>query len=175
MELLLFAEADPSAVNLSGRTPLHFGRTEEVVDILLECGSHPGFVDEEGRTPLFALALAGRTSAVRALLAAESGQAVLDLPDKRGDTPTHAATSANHVELLILLLSAGADLIAVNEDGFSAMQVAERNEHAECAAAIKEKGAQHLPSGWAVFCESISRFIRNPSRNSHHSITSRSS
>ena len=60
VELLLFAEADPCAINLCGRTPLHFGRTKEVVDVLLECGSHPGIVDEEGRTALFALALAGR-------------------------------------------------------------------------------------------------------------------
>ncbi|RTG38160.1 ankyrin repeat domain-containing protein, partial [Serratia marcescens] len=69
-----------------------------------------------GATPLAAAVLAGREEQLRLLLAAGADTT---LSDRLGDTPLHLAAKINAPHLALLLLQAGADARARNQQGFA--------------------------------------------------------
>lgn len=62
-----------------------------------------------------------------------------------GDTALMWAAAAGHVDVVRLLIEAGADVGAVDDEGVSALQLARTNGHAEVAAALIAAGASADP------------------------------
>ena len=79
-------------------------------------------VDQAGRSPLHHAAFEGRAADVSAYIQ-EHGDEV-SLADKDGFTPLHAAAHAQHADIAVLLIEAGADLNARNRFGNTALWVA---------------------------------------------------
>lgn len=139
--------ADPAIVggySADGWTPLHlaafFGHTR-AVELLLECGADPAAVSRNANanTALHA-ALAGQHMMVAALLLGRGAD--VNAPDGEGWRPIHiAASGPQAVEVLKALVAQGADVLAVNRAGDTALAVAERQHRAEAAAFLRRHGA----------------------------------
>jgi ankyrin repeat protein len=62
-----------------------------------------------------------------------------------GDTALMWAAAAGHVDVVRLLIEAGADVRAVDDEGVTALHLARANGHTEVAAALLAAGAD--PNG----------------------------
>jgi ankyrin repeat protein len=64
-----------------------------------------------------------------------------------GHTALMSAAAAGHADVIRLLIEAGADVLAVDDEGATALSIARANDHAEAAAALLAAGAEPaLPS-----------------------------
>ncbi|CAI1930275.1 Ribulose-5-phosphate 4-epimerase and related epimerases and aldolases [Serratia quinivorans] len=118
LALLLELGADASTPGLDGNSALHTAaavQDPQYLRLLLEQG---GVVNPRnavtGATPLATAVLAGREEQLRLLLV--SG-ADVTLSDRLGDTPLHVAAKTNAPQLALMLLQAGADAKARNQQG----------------------------------------------------------
>lgn len=115
-------------------TALHHAATSthpEMVDALVAAGALVDGRDIAGATPL--LYAAGRDGAahagsVRRLIAAGAS---LDLPDDRGVTPLMQAVCWENLDMVKLLVEAGADTGARDRSGRTALEMAKANRHQE--------------------------------------------
>lgn len=134
---LLAADADP---NLVGRysTPLskaasRIGRPSavEIVEALLAAGADPDAPNIRGHAPLHEAVDSDdahtetQVAIIEALLAADANP---DIEDDRSWTPLHHAARHRHTEAVEVLLSAGADPNIKNEDGETALDLAESSD-----------------------------------------------
>ena len=117
---LLELGADASTPGLDGNSALHTAaavQDPQYLRLLLEQG---GAVNPRnlvtGATPLATAVLAGREEQLRLLLV--SG-ADVTLSDRLGDTPLHIAAKTNAPRLALMLLQAGADAKARNQQGMA--------------------------------------------------------
>ncbi|MGQ8776215.1 ankyrin repeat domain-containing protein [Serratia sp. NA_112.1] len=120
LALLLELGADASIPGLDGNSALHTAaavQDSQYLRLLLEQG---GAVNPRnavtGATPLATAVLAGREEQLRLLLV--SGGDVT-LSDRLGDTPLHVAAKTNAPQLALMLLQAGADAKARNQQGMA--------------------------------------------------------
>jgi len=152
-ELLLKAGADPLAMNENGFNAMHYASREgntEIVQMLL---AHKQLIDlpfKDGRTPLLLAAEQGQLEVCKLLLkaganplatdidgcnavhySAGAGKAeifvgykqLLDSKDKNGCTPLLFAARQGHLEACKSILDAGANPLATNEDGQTALHI----------------------------------------------------
>lgn len=126
--LLLSANADIHKVNRGGDTPLHWARGEAEAKLLLQAGANADAINDGGGTPLHLTSENGHVGAVRQLLLA--GADVNALSPVRGWTPLHCAAShrGSNTDVLELLLSANADVNAVDNDGNRPIDLVVRDE-----------------------------------------------
>eukprot|EP01108_Squamamoeba_japonica_P005836 TRINITY_DN471_c0_g3_i2.p2 TRINITY_DN471_c0_g3~~TRINITY_DN471_c0_g3_i2.p2 ORF type:complete len:319 (+),score=174.33 TRINITY_DN471_c0_g3_i2:100-957(+) len=127
---LVSCGAPASVADDNGVAPLHVavgaGRAS-TASLLLDAGALVGAADSRGATPLhYAAAHDGTDSdaaaaVVRLLL--ERG-ALLSARDEAGDAPLHWAARAGAAAPLATLLDAGADVLARNDDGETAADIA---------------------------------------------------
>lgn len=119
-ELLLERGADVRAVNVRGRTPLHYAvraSSSALVARLLAAGADVEARDKDGCTPLMYAVVSQpwiwlvRTSDVEAAfcMLLDHGSDV-DAADNNGKTPLHAAAACPHVWLVEELIRRGADV-----------------------------------------------------------------
>lgn len=117
IEYLLQKGANVNAISSGGMLPIHFSKTEEVVQILLRHGSRP---DMQGPIPplINALSYQAEPSAVMALLrlGADPNQVTPD-----GMTAAEVAIARGNVDILEILLQAGADVNRSSLEGSSLM------------------------------------------------------
>jgi len=110
-KLLLYAGANTEAVTRhGGHTALNVAAREgraEVVTVLLDAGANANTSSSSGVTPLHHAALGGSAEATRALLA--RGAAVDPRESMWNQTPLVFATAWNRLEVVRVLLDAGAD------------------------------------------------------------------
>lgn len=115
---LLELGADASASGLDGNSALHTAAAVQDPQYLQLLLAHGVAVNPRnavtGATPLAAAVLAGREEQLRLLLV--SG-ADITLSDRLGDTPLHVAAKINAPQLALMLLQAGADAKARNQQG----------------------------------------------------------
>lgn len=102
----------------------------EIVQLLLEAGAKVNVQDKDGPVSGPARWLA------RALLAGE------DTKTKRGDTALIVAAGRGHVDIVRILLDAGAKVNAKNRDGTTALMAAERWGNTEIIEMLKQAGAK---------------------------------
>jgi cytohesin len=124
--VLLAAGADPNARDATGRTPLHaigglapsLGGPSgaSVAAVLATSGADVNARSASGLTPLIAAVLRREARWVEVLLRAG---AHASMPGPRLWTPLHYAAAKGLPEIARLLLSAGADIGALTEDGSS--------------------------------------------------------
>ena len=82
-----------------------------------------------------------KSSLVRVMSERFAGGADVDARQRHGYTPLHAAAQNGDVELLELLLSAGANPSVAKDDGETPAQTAEAAGHADVARRLREVAA----------------------------------
>lgn len=152
------------AKDLSGRTPLHYGAQygfRVVCEIIIEHLQKwdlfdvsdgidgPKWFDYEGWAPLHLSVVGGHPLTTKTLLQSENWSE--SLSEKKGAIRKHHAKSsavlamavkANFVDIVELLVEAGVDINFQDEQGESALHVAARFDHHECARILLE-GSVH--------------------------------
>uniref|UniRef100_A0A1I8GZW9 ANK_REP_REGION domain-containing protein n=1 Tax=Macrostomum lignano TaxID=282301 RepID=A0A1I8GZW9_9PLAT len=129
-KLLLDNGLGIDAVSPQGTTPLHVAarhNSEAVAELLIRCGANRMALDASAKTPLMLAAELGHSSIVELLLRQDPFGAVsLELRDSVGNAALHLAAAGDHAEVANLLVSWKANLLALNDDGETAVNVAER-------------------------------------------------
>lgn len=150
VELLLAAQACPSEVDIHGNTPLHYAVDVNGVRAStvrkLSCASHEAAsVTNRGmETPLHIAIRSGRHDAedvLRALLEV-STKAALNTRGSLGHTPLHIAVLEHRLNLLRLLLTAGADTNTEDHLGHTPLVSAARDETLGAVALLVAGGAR---------------------------------
>ena len=140
---LIAAEVDDN----NGITPLMryagFGSKDSVV-LLLDAGEDPSVVDSQGYTALHHAAEAGHPETIQAIVE-EGGQSVerSSLVEAKqsggrtlGRTPIVLAADGGHTAAVETLVKLGADVNAVDDDGYSALIRAGKNGHTSTVQAL---------------------------------------
>ncbi|CAM9091039.1 unnamed protein product [Phaeothamnion confervicola] len=133
-----------AACNAMGMTPAHLAKSREVLEVLLEHGADLNHGDAEQRTPLFIACASNRVEAAEflcELLDSEDGD--LGKPDRRGDTPMHAAACNGCTACLLLLLQYGTEPDARNRRGMRPIDLAARRGHSACEKVLLEYQLHH--------------------------------
>jgi serine/threonine-protein phosphatase 6 regulatory ankyrin repeat subunit B len=150
-EFLLGAKADVAAVDEKGRTALHwaalYGRVG-VIESLVKAKSDVAAADKLGDTPLHCAARRFRVEAARYLVAQG---AKVDVRNAQGATPLilvssaeagHRNVDAALAQFATVLLDAGADVNAKDNNGATALKNALEHEHTKLAEALRARGAK---------------------------------
>jgi ankyrin repeat protein len=130
--------------NYLNETPLHRAAAAgnlSAVNFFLqqpEPASLIAAVDKFDRSVMFHAACGGNPDTIRQL---DSIGASLDLGDKYGRSPLHAAVMADRVEALIALLQAGANPNNVTHLGFTAVHFSALYGYRNCLEALATRGA----------------------------------
>ena len=125
-KLLIARGADARALTPNGESVLHAAAMIEsaaLMSSLIEAGADKNLANRDGEAPLHWAAMTGTFLAVEAL--ADAG-ADLDAQDARaGNTALHAAVSHDDIVLIHYLLSKNARTDVRNNDGLTALELAE--------------------------------------------------
>ena len=133
-------DVDGVGHKISGETALFQAAWQgfvEVVRFLVEEGKadvHKAQAST-GCTPLWQAAQNGHTEVVRFLV--EEGKADVDKVNKKNQTPINIAAFCGHLEVVQFLLGKGADCTIENQWGRTPLATAQKQGHAEVAAALK--------------------------------------
>lgn len=123
VKILLDHKADPNQRNPVGTYALHEAagankERAEIAKMLLEHGAHCDAVDDSGRTALH-ISVGSEYLDIAKLLI-ETGNASLDIQDKRGETALHLAAALGSKRVIRYLLSKGAKDNIPNSEGKTA-------------------------------------------------------
>ena len=131
-------------VDASGRTTLSWAAGKgdrDAMKELLRCGADPSHADKDGWTPLHWSAYAQNHECVRLLLAAKAD---INAKDRHGNTAFSIAlynTEIDNPDLVEILISHGADIESINEDGWTPLHLAAWRNNAKCLSLLLRKGA----------------------------------
>ncbi|XP_075215251.1 leucine-rich repeat kinase [Lycorma delicatula] len=100
--------------------------------------AHINSQDSWGRTPLHAAATTENSRCLRVLLQAGADPNVPCGPRGDNRTPLHVCSEHGFVGNVMLLLAHCADLVARDSNGMTALDIAEKGEHAECMQVLKQ-------------------------------------
>ena len=131
VEVLVKGGADVNAQNRQGHTALHvatsFNPDSDIIGTLISAGTHLDAQDDEGSTPLHLAAAATHGMGADVIGALVEAGANTEARDDQWRTPLHIAAERLLPANIEALLSAGADTLAVSDDGLTAREYAERN------------------------------------------------
>lgn len=135
VELLLERGADPDLEDRASMTALHYAveeGNEELLALLLKADANPALGNNAigmDNTPFHHAISRGRYGMAKMLL--DTGKFDVNKPGA-GWLPLHLAARRGSVKIVEMLLEAGADPTAVDENGRTARTLAEVNKRAEC-------------------------------------------
>ncbi len=132
-EVQAFLNSDPTAIDMTnnyGERPLHLaaaGDRTQIVALLLEHGADVDAVGDDGRTALHYACDGGHTESAKQLIAANTKVGTVA---EDGDTALHDLVKwhPGEIELLRLLLQAGADVSFKNNDGETPIDIVVRHK-----------------------------------------------
>ncbi|PAA55751.1 hypothetical protein BOX15_Mlig003219g1 [Macrostomum lignano] len=126
--ILLKNGANPNLPNGIGRTPLHASAGNGHVDcvkLLLDYRADSNYQDADGWSPLHEAAMRNRSSkALNMLIGHQGAQANIDLRTLVGQTPLHIAARCGAKLAVCDLISAGANVVALDNSGSSPLHYA---------------------------------------------------
>jgi ankyrin repeat protein len=138
LELLVSAGANLTVADAEGKLPVHWtsaNTTAKTLTMIIEAAPETlNVADGEGRTVLHLSVADGSTSNVQTLL--EIPGIEISTPDQMQRTPLHWAAVLGNAELSTLLLQAGADPNALDDNGASALHYTTQNESIACLEAL---------------------------------------
>ncbi|CAL4104166.1 unnamed protein product [Meganyctiphanes norvegica] len=142
LEKLLKMNANIDAQDQFQKTPLMMAAEQnkvECVEILVSTGANVSATDREGWT---ALHRAARTNSLEALKVLLQACINPEIPDKKGcATPIYIASQNNHLDILRVLIQAGADVNTARKDGWTPLIIACDRGHTEAVQALLNAGA----------------------------------
>lgn len=134
---LLRSGANPDLCDQDGKTPLHlavFAKSLKCVRHLIDHHADLNIVDHKGHTPLYESCLYYTPEVTISLILKSN----LDVQTNYGETVLHYACRNNMKELVRLLLQAGADASLKNNNGVTALRIAEIHKYDEIIQLIKD-------------------------------------
>jgi ankyrin repeat protein len=144
VRLLLGRGTEVNAAGRFGYTALHEAAVtghEEVVNVLLSSGADSSIKTNNGCTALMWASCRGHVGVVKQLLQHMQGRG-LNERDSLGRTAVWLTCWHGYVEVLRLLLLAGADHIIGNNRGRTPRQIAEQTGQTECVALLEVSGTR---------------------------------
>ncbi|CAF2766046.1 unnamed protein product [Rotaria sp. Silwood2] len=128
IHMLLQAGAQVNVCDLSLSTPLHIAAYmgyEEIVQILLMHGADMFKQDNTGRNSFHLAVSTGNNRLVQHFISAiDIEPYMIHIPDAQNWTPLMCACASNHPSTCALLLSHGAYLCAMNDQGMTVLHIA---------------------------------------------------
>lgn len=138
LEILISAGANLTLPDGEGKLPLHWTSAntnpKTLAKLLLAQPDVLNAKDNEGRTVLHLAVADGSSAIVQAIL--ETPGVALSDPDQMLRTPLHWAAVLGNAELATTLLAYGADPVAADDNGASALHYTTQNESLECMQAL---------------------------------------
>ncbi|RZC41502.1 Ankyrin repeat domain containing protein [Asbolus verrucosus] len=131
---LLLEELDDDVVHMTerdGRTVLHIAAAQGCVNlarVLLRKGASINEADRSGCTPLDNAAQKGHLDILELLLEKDRNFVAVNKSDHHGRTLLHLAVEEDNLDMVELLVRKGARIELVDENGESAVEMAERNK-----------------------------------------------
>ncbi|XP_033111032.1 ankyrin repeat, PH and SEC7 domain containing protein secG-like [Anneissia japonica] len=149
VRLLVYMGSNADGRDHSGRTPLMAAcmtddeqRGLKIVRILLHAKADLNSKDALGRSALSYAALFGRENIAARLLQEDTIEK--NIPDRTGDTPLNLAAFKGHLGVTRLLVSVlirdGLTVDTRNGEGCTALLLATKNGHYQCAKVLLEEG-----------------------------------
>lgn len=137
LEFLLKAGADPNFQwkNKDGWRPLHqaCGSNElECVEILIKSGAKIEYTDDNGNTPLFVASKYGAVNCIKKLIQLGAN---INHQNNVGDTSLHVV---KHIEVVKLLLDTKCDTSIKNNEGKTALELANERNYLDIANFIQK-------------------------------------
>lgn len=132
--MLIAAGADINARRANGSTPLNDAAIKgkmATIQVLLAAKANPDLADENGWAPLFSAVQQGNAEMVKSLLAASAD---VNAVDNEGWTPLHYTVNYHDdlehdfPDIARLLIEAGANIDAREEDGDTPLSIAAMNQ-----------------------------------------------
>ncbi|KAL0985046.1 hypothetical protein UPYG_G00152230 [Umbra pygmaea] len=117
IHLLGLAKKEVDIFNNLRQTPLHLAvitHQPQLVKALLCAGADPGSLDRNGQTAVHLCCEHGQQACLSVVLSHTSSSSCLELRNYEGLTPLHLAVQGEHKELARMLLTAGADINAMD-------------------------------------------------------------
>lgn len=146
VQKLVVQGADVNAKAVRDETPLMLAALAgqgEIVNYLLQRGADIDARNASGMTTLHAAAYAGHTEIVSLLIA--KGAAINDASNHFGVTPLHLASEENRLGTVEELLKHGANVAAIERNGYSPMSRAGWREHWAVVETLMANGAACQP------------------------------
>jgi ankyrin repeat protein len=125
----------------TGATPLYIACCnghDACAKTLMDAQADPNIQNRDGRTACFIAAQQGHAHVIAVLKL----KADVKIAELKENTPLHAAALGGHTECVKELVSAGADILAVNGAGRTALQIAEESNNHDVAQLLRER-VQH--------------------------------
>jgi len=145
---LLDAKASVVRVNKKMQTPLHLAvlhSTETIVEKILTCGADVNAKDKDGKTAIYLATEWGKANIVEKIVKSRPGpRNDVNIADKDGNCPLHAAVAINHEGLSQFLINeAGGDINARNNMGRTPLHVlGEKGGDARILDLLLSKGGE---------------------------------
>jgi len=151
----LFCMEDPDEFSYIGleKFPLHLAIKNGKLDIvspLIESGIGLNFVDEFGYTPLHYAVVNEDLNAIRLLLE-KKDNLIIDAKTQKGETALYLAVQKGNLDIVKLLVDAGANIKEKDGNGFSPLKLAENLEYQEITEFLMKKHKKLLQKNFSWF------------------------